>query len=131
MSYSVRYTIKNAIIPEDEWGAALAAVNALFTNEKRFAWLDGGTRNHPDLKTAIEEWGFEVEAHNSPGTGEVLEITNFQWGKSGEEKALLARLAPFIGPNAIFECAGEDGDLWRYIFRYGYLVTQKGRIVYE
>ena len=127
MGYSVSYTITDARIPSENWKQALDAINALFASNTRYRWLGAGTRNHSDLREAIEEWGFEVEAD----CDDFIQITCFQWEKSGEEEVMLSAIAPFIDPGATFECRGEDGENWRYVFRDGVMVRQEGRVIYK
>ena len=127
MGTEVRYRITDAVIEKQSYPSALEAVNALFKNRRSYSWLDVGERNHTSLKTAIEEWGFVVD--ESPDS---LEISQYEWEKTGEEEYLLSALAPFLNPDAKFEVLFTDYFHFRcYVVRSGQLFELAGRVVYE
>ena len=50
---------------------------------------------------------------------EYVYITDFIGEKYGEELTIHKVLAPFIEDNGYIEYRGEDGDIWRHIFKNG------------
>lgn len=127
MGTEVRYRITDAVIEKQSYPSALEAVNALFKNRRSYSWLDVGERNHTSLKTAIEEWGFVVD--ESPGS---LEISQYEWEKTGEEEQLLSALAPFLYHGAKFEVLFVDYfRFWCYVVRDRQLFQLDGTVVYE
>lgn len=51
--------------------------------------------------------------------------------KMGDERLLFEALAPFLKAGSYVDWRGEDGEHWRWEFRYGRMVEKAGRVVYE
>jgi len=60
-----------------------------------------------------------------------LLIVYFLGEKYGDDNILFEAIAPFVEDGGYIQMQGEDGCVWRWLFKDGKLEEQTGRIVFD
>ena len=143
MGYCVTMDCSGVTVSKDNVEKALAAVKATaqqmdkmnggsyqggVTVAKWFAWVDidslvGATT----LKDALRAWRYNAVA-NEDGS---VEVDYFRGEKLGDDSVLWKALAPFVDPEGVIYCTGEDDFHWKWTFKGGSFKEVSGKIVYE
>ena len=149
MGYYVSYDFDSIRIPKANIPACLAAINALHTEENKEANAAGGhcwsggvlisrsyawTQDPPaggftSLEEAFSAWRFE----SSEIDGDVY-LDGWHGEKLGDEETLFFAIGPFVvdatpeGYQGTIKARGEDGALWRFLFKDGTVTQQEARI---
>ena len=106
-----RFEIKKENVP-----AAFDALKRLAGNVKHLSWVSNevvlAMKTFADAMDEFQ-WGVDLD-----DAGNVVNI-GFEGDKSGSEDDLFGALAPFVEPGSFIEMDGEDGAMWRWVFRNG------------
>ena len=90
----------------------------------KYAWVDNQTlRDSKNLFEFLEEcrWCYDLEDKTIGFIGE----------KYGNEEILFNTLAPFVEDNSYIKMVGEDGGLWKWIFKNGECKKIEPKIIWE
>lgn len=98
------------------------------TEEKWYSWVS--TEDFVNAKTlqeAMEAWGWGLQEERG---GDVIGI-NFNGEKLLDDAILFAAIAPFVQDGSYIHMEGEDGFIWRWLFKDGQMEEQSGRVVFD
>jgi hypothetical protein len=103
--------------------AALQAIKALAGTEtiedgsgRHFSRVDTGRfLAATTLDDALLAWRWETYRDGDGVIGNI----GFRGEKYGDDTVLFTAIAPFVEPGSYIEMNGEDGALWRWIFKNG------------
>ena len=125
MGYCMSQTDANFFMKSDTHEDALKAIKKLMdqanslgegfnNNERQFSWVDKDVvMKAVNLREAMEEWGYEVEFDENY---DIVGI-EFTGEKMGQEEFLFDVIAPYVKEGSYIQMSGEDGEIWRWIFR--------------
>lgn len=102
-----------------------------FTGEwvRHFAWVRADKiEKAQTLYEAMEEWGYEIDSTND---NEDVEWIGFIGEKMGDEKYMFDAIAPFVVDGSWIQMSGEEGAIWRWIFRNGECCEVDGQIIFD
>lgn len=78
-----------------------------------YYWVDTNyALSRDNIIDYINEWRWCIEIED----GNIIGI-EFEGEKLGDEEELFKVLAPFVESGSYIEISGEDGDLWRWVFK--------------
>jgi hypothetical protein len=123
---------------------ALEAIKELNKNEQRigsggsnatgdwvrhFAWVRTDTiEKAQTLFDAMEEWGYEIAPREDT---EDVDWIYFIGEKIGDEQYMFEAIAPFVEDGSWIQMSGEDGSIWRWVFRSGKCCDINGEVVFN
>ena len=78
-----------------------------------------------DIERVFEEWGYELRfLHDHDGIFYCrLDIRDGN-AKIGDEEKFFAAIAPVVVDGSYLDCAGEDGEEWRWMWENGKFFSQ-------
>lgn len=142
MGFYVHTSNVNLSVPAEHVDAAFQAVKELNKRddlktggrysggkvvERWFAWMPA---DYDEVYKSLDEvfWalGFE-DAHIDDDGRFVLGRYD---DKTGAENHFLEAIAPFVVDGSYVEWVGEDGSMWRFLFRRGEMLVEEGMVVY-
>lgn len=109
---------------------ALKALKELFSKEGyRAGWVDTATVLKAEtFEDALGECWFEIGSYRP----DVYDYIYFSGEKySGNEMEILASFAKYVEEGSYIEMEGEDGQIWRWVFRGFSVEEQEAKIVWE
>ena len=136
MGYYINTTSEqDFLLPKENFDAAYKAMCELnkhddlkrggtgaFGSEDRQVWFSWMHENYPevceDLFEIFDHLGFD---YTKDGDGNIDSLSYDN--KQGAEEVFLAAIAPFVKDGSFMTWRGEDGELWRYLYRDGRLKT--------
>jgi hypothetical protein len=125
MGYSMRQRHAQIRIPVTQLAAAFAALLPLCA-EYPVRAADGYLPLPTTLDDLLVHYGWKP-THDAAGN--IVDLC-FHGDKYGSfEDDFLPLLAPFVEPGSSLTMEGEDGAIWRWLFRDQTVITQPGRIV--
>ena len=84
--------------------------------------------NFSDFEEAMADYGFIVESDEDGNYDSIC----FPDEKVSDADVPLKAIAPYVKNGSSIEMTGEDGTMWRWLFRNGSCVEQHVReIIYE
>jgi hypothetical protein len=132
MGYCMNLRDYNFLIKNESKAAALAAIKELanhldwmqgggFEKGKQVSWWYSWTNteeyvNATTLEEAMDAWGWKPL--NDIITDDIDGL-DFNGEKIGQEEILFNAIAPYVEENCYIEMEGEDGYIWRWIFKKG------------
>ena len=83
--------------------------------------------NDGDLLAYLEAWTFKPLIEITTG-----DICNLQYlgEKLGDEERLWEQISPWVADGSYITCTGEDGEMWRWVWREGRFFTIEPEIIY-
>lgn len=103
---------------------ALYAVKAL----KNGSWVDDGALYETKtLEGAMHAWRYVITEDDKHNVDAIV----FVGEKFGDDERLFKTLAPYIENGSFLEFHGEDGHMWRYVFKNGVMTDQTAKISWE
>lgn len=115
-------------LEESQRGFPIVKKSLLKMRRKRtspFAWVyDEEIKNAKSLEYILDSFSWEAD---TDAEGNIISIY-FQSEKLGDEKILFDIIAPFVSDNSYIEMSGEDGDIWRWVFKDGKCTEKKAEI---
>lgn len=134
MSYNVRMKKESFGIPADKIEAALNAVLNSAGSYDSPAKAVKGIKHFeflPPLQKLVEltseVYGFDLVPDAEK---RIVKIRN-EWEGMRNCEVLFEALAPYVNEGSFIECQGEDGAMWRYVFRDGKVKEIQPKIVWE
>lgn len=73
------------------------------------------------------EWGYSVYCNNA-GDCDIIEK---DYGKLLDDENMLHVIAPYVEHGSYLEFEGEDGYIWRWVFKHKELYEVSAKIVWE
>lgn len=132
--YMNQQSCTNFLIKSENFDKALAAVKGLAgkgtfpsVDGNHYAWVtDSRYVNAKTLEEAIEAWRWSLELDEK---GDAVNLS-FEGEKLGDDETLFKTIAPFVDSGEL-EMSGEDGAIWKWVFKRGQLFEFSGRVVYD
>jgi hypothetical protein len=106
--------------------AALAAVRRLARDERAMSrgssqgdrWYSWVTTDDfylaKTLEVALSAWRWDATIHGN--THDIVGL-QFNGEKSGDDEVLFSAIAPFVTDGSYIQMSGEDGAVWRWVFK--------------
>lgn len=92
-----------------------------------FSWMHWNYHEiYQSAEEILRELGFDVMVEDN---GDIWLVSYDS--KIGAERDFLNAIAPFITDGSSIEWAGEDGTMWRQLFKDGKMIEQDAKIVWE
>jgi len=83
---------------------------------RHFSWVDTSTFDDINtLEGMLEEWGWLTSMKI---TNDIVDIC-FNREKLGDETILFEAIAPYVKHGSYIQMQGEEGSLWRWVFKNG------------
>jgi hypothetical protein len=102
-------------------------INERNTSTMSFSWVDDEdiekAKSLTDLMTSFR-WEPDIDSE-----GNIISI-DFCGEKLGDDKILFDIIAPFVEDDSYIEMSGEDGSIWRWIFKDGECTEKDATIVF-
>lgn len=136
MGYEIDVLVDNITIPSDKVQDCLAAINDLHEEHVVANQGGGGMWSGGKKQMSCYSWvrnpastGFDTLAealrswrwHTTEEVDGSVTIDRFTGEKLGDDEILFEAIAPYVRGNGSIEMRGEDGAVWRYLFRAGAL----------
>lgn len=142
-------------IPANRKAEALAAIKALANDTQAmnggeysggkyggqkvnawYSWVDTDEfANASTLKEAMQAWRWEIiqVPDNSPVEAQADDVIgiSFNGEKLGQDDVMLRAIAPFVEDGSYIQMQGEDGEIWRWVFRDGQLKEIQANIAWN
>jgi hypothetical protein len=131
MGYNITLVESKFRIKKDHKAAALEAIRTLANDSTKmsgFGYSNNERTRHyswvttdefflaKTLEVAFEAWRWK--AHVDEKTEDVVGL-EFHGEKLGDDTILWDAIAPFIEDGSYLQMSGEDGMLWRWVFKGG------------
>ena len=115
MGYYITVSESKFKIKVENLESAFKACKEKLTGQ--YHWVDTEyTLNTNNIVEYLNEWRWCIEIED----GNIIDI-EFDGEKLGDDEELFKVLAPFVESGSYIEISGEDGDLWRWVFKDGCL----------
>ncbi|MDX1932939.1 MAG: hypothetical protein SFU56_10070 [Capsulimonadales bacterium] len=127
MGYVVFLLKGKATIEKSRQAAAFEAIKKLVVTrgEDTFPFLNSAEfRSSTDLVAALKAVRWEPELDDEENIVSLF----FTGEKLGDESSIFESIAPFVAPGSEIRMAGEDGQIWRWVFEHGMVKRQPGII---
>jgi len=125
MGYCITQRDSKFRIPAARKAEALAVMKAMdpstegrgsWDGQRQWSWVDQKNVNKAQsLEEAMTEWRYAPE---TDAEGNITGV-NFDGEKIGQEDVLFKLIAPFVEDGSFIEMEGEDGCMWRWVFKGG------------
>lgn len=80
-----------------------------------YAWVDDEFRVSDNIFDCFGYWRWFAEPTSDGSISDLF----FQGEKLGDEDLLFATIAPFVDDGSFIEMDGENGAIWRWVFKNG------------
>lgn len=134
MGYCIEMIDSKFAIKKENFEEALKSLKSVFIPENmtckdtiggkeylHFCWVDTNTvLNSTTFDEALEEIRY-TPVYDVDGNICDVEFTG---EKYGDEKIFFISLAPYVEPDSYLFFTGEDGDVWKWIFRNGEVLLE-------
>ncbi len=131
MGYYIQQQDQRFAIKQDIFENVIQAIKGMTDvndNDWRFAWVDTDkVLNAKDIKSIFSAWRWDVEFDNN---GDINHI-QFIGEKLGDDEYFFSMIAPYVAPESFIEMRGDDGNLWRWIFKNGTYINKKAVITWD
>ena len=95
-----------------------------------YAWVDMSYRNTDSLVMAMKAWRWDVYFDRDNVLNDITEI-HFAGEKCGDDEVLFRAIAPYVASGSYIEMQGEDGKVWRWVFKDGQFKEVGSKVVWE
>lgn len=133
MGYCVNQLDADFKIKRENFGKVISAVKDLLSKEKQLGWVTVSNVlqacKKKDIEGMFSELGFNIVIDDAL-EGDIEGIM-FTGEKLGEEEKILNSIAKYVEDGSFIEMQGEDGGMWRWIFKNGKMKDVSAKIVYE
>ena len=125
MGYCINMTQSDFTILNGNKDKALKLLKGYAKKHKNISWVGSDVLiNSNTLIEALEECRYEAEEDNE---GNIVDIS-FTGNKLGEDEFIFNAIAPAVEDNSYIEMHGEDGCIWRWVFKGGQCKEVNGKI---
>ena len=123
------------VIRKENEHEALQAIKSVAGSEtikdgswRHFSWVSSARfLEATTLDEALQAWRWELYRDGDGTIGNI----GFCGEKYGDENVLFRAIAPFVESGSYIEMNGEDGSLWRWIFKNGTVDEVSATITWE
>lgn len=94
-----------------------------------YSWMNDTSLSRgecPSFEEGMAEWGYPVDVDDAGN----IAFINFHGEKMGDETHMFKAIAPYVEDGSFIEMEGEDGSLWRWVFRDGEVIEVEPVIVW-
>jgi hypothetical protein len=103
-------------IPNENKEKALELLKTLARKNSNLSWVDSDTVLRSEtLSEALDECSYDIEEDES---GNVINIY-FTGEKLGDDELIFDTIASTVKDGSYIEMMGEDGLIWRWVFKGG------------
>ena len=102
----------------------LAAIKSI--PDEGYGWVDGSYVSAENIDDAFDDWRW---APHYSENGNINGL-DFIGQKSGDDLVLFTAIAPFVEDGSYIVMTGEDGFVWRWLFKGGKITEQAGSMVF-
>lgn len=137
MGYCMNLHDQKFLLKRSNSETALEALKELFrkyphgpNNYGHFSWINTGkVLSANSLQEAIKacRWGLEA---NGGDNGD-FDIIEFLGEKLGDDELIFSAIAPYVKDDSYIEMQGEDGTIWKWVFKGGKVKEKTAKVVYE
>ena len=135
MGYHINMRNSKFFISTKHVKEALNAIKSLAGKEtitdgsgKHFSWVNTNTFLAANTLTeALYEWRWGIK---TDAKGNVVSI-NFEGEKLGDDNILFNAIATYVRSGSYIEMIGEDGAMWRWVFKNKAFKEVHSRIVWD
>jgi hypothetical protein len=137
MGYSMSLQDQKFLLKRSDAAKALEALKELFrkhpngpNNYGHFSWIETkDVLSANSLQKAMRacRWGLET---NGGDDGD-FDIIEFDGEKLGDDELIFSAIAPFVKDDSFVEMRGEDGSIWKWVFKDGKVKEKTGKVVFE
>lgn len=120
--------INDCTIKKDDIPKVVEALNKLGRSGERLSWID---TSRLATSTDIDELMYEIRWPGFVNDDGDFEIEYFSGEKYGSDEEVFKVLAPFFPDDAYIEMQGEEGELWRWIFKDGKCEEKSPTIIWD
>lgn len=82
---------------------------------QHYSWVNNDYVESNDIKEIFKCWRWHVDTDDQGN----IESIYFEGQKLGDDEYLFKAIAPFVKDGSYIEMSGEDGALWRWVFKNG------------
>lgn len=128
MGYCIDMIDRDFIIKRENKEKALSLLKQFCELNTNISWVNNqDVVNAKTLKYAMEECRYDLE---EDGEGNVVDIM-FRGAKLGDDELIFTAIASCIENNSFIQMRGEDGGMWRWVFKDGICKEINAKIVWE
>lgn len=125
MGYEMSLKEQKFFIKKEDKEKALELLKDLLRSDNEIRWVSKrGIIDSITLEEAIEECCWVLK---NDGDGNVNGIS-FEMEKLGDEYKIFNAIAPTVKNGSFIEMRGEDGNVWRWVFKDGKCEEVKPKI---
>lgn len=115
-------------IKKDNIEKAVKALNELGKNSSHLMWVN---ENIMATETDIEKLMREVRWEGFINEEGDFELEYFNGEKYGSDDDIFNTIAPYVEEGSYIQMQGEDGAMWRWIFKDGKCIEKAPKIIWD
>lgn len=134
MGYCMDQDDTEFFIAKEDFDGVLKAIKRLRGRETchdssgaHFSWVDNDFASINNLAEMLAEWRWEPSFDDE---GNINHI-DFIGEKMGDDDVLFDAIAPYVKADSYITMRGEDGEVWRWVFRGFSCTEQYGTVIFE
>lgn len=128
MGYYVNSMESSFMLKKENVDKAWDALKKLFDEIPRIGWASQKVINEStSFEEAMEECGWTIEQNENGDYDSIY----FSDEKYGDNEIELEAIAPYIENGSYIQMRGEEGDIWRWIFKDGKCIEKYATISFE
>lgn len=128
MGYCIDSMEASFMLKKENADKAWEALKKLFDKTPHIGWANQSViKNSSSFEEAMEECGWTIE-QNENGD---YDFIYFSDEKYGDNEIELEAIAPYVEDDSYIQMQGEDGDIWRWIFKNGKCIEKYATISFE
>ncbi len=113
MGYCVTMDV-NVKIKKEHIETVKKLFESLDQSGQKFNWVNKGYSKFDNVEDMFDEWRYNAFVDN-----DYLIIDEFHGEKLGSDSVLWKKLACVVENDSEILCRGEDGSIWKYLFKDG------------
>ena len=126
MGYYINSMEANFMLKKENVNEAWGALKKV-CNESSNRWLESAVNDSPTFEESMEECGWTIE-QNENGDYDSIYFSDEKYRNNEIE---LEAIAPYVEDDSYIQMQGEDGDIWRWIFKDGKCIEKYATISFE
>lgn len=117
MGYCIQLLDSKFEIKKEHFKKLKKAFKKLDENHK-LAWVEKGF-SHDTLSNVFDSLRYPVQFSQDESNNECISSIEFSGEKLGNDDFIWDTIAPFVTSGSYLEFLGEEGEMWRVIFKDG------------
>lgn len=91
-----------------------------------YSWVNSTYMNTTNIKDIFNYWRWNIHFDESGN----IDGISFDAEKLGDDEILMEAIAPFVKQHSFIEMRGEDGAMWRWLFKNKQMKTIYPKIIW-